>query len=177
MRHVCTTAPSTGAEDAGETRFNLVFQERDKLWIAPLVLIGDVERDDPVIGGARLVLFPDAFAVVGLHREDQIGNGDKLLGQRVRSLRIRACRHGLDAREIREHVLGGRASELVSGANEQDFHTPIIAHDVAMRNPASLAFGKIADPYQFDLVFGMQRIGVRHVLWPLYTAVKAQLPA
>ncbi|MHA3976486.1 hypothetical protein ACW9UR_02265 [Halovulum sp. GXIMD14794] len=89
-RQVHMTAPSTGAEDAGKARFHLVLQERHKLGIAPLILVGDVKRDNPAVGWALLVLLPDAFAVAGLHCEDQIGTGDKLLGQQSRRFGVRA---------------------------------------------------------------------------------------
>ena len=136
-----------------------------------------MQRNDPAVCWALLVLLPDPLAVVVLHREDQVGTGDKLLGQWARRFSVRSRRHSLDAREIPENVLGGRASELVGGANEQDFHARIIAQDVALRNPAFSAFGRVIDPHQFHFVFWVQRIGVRHVLWPLNSAVEAELPA
>ena len=60
--------------------------------------------------------------MVGLHNDDQIGTGNKLFGQRCWGFGIRTSRHRLNARVIPEHILGGRASQLVGGANEQNFH-------------------------------------------------------
>ena len=101
-----------------KTGFGPFFQERDELRIAALILIGDVQRDDAVVGGALLVLLSDPLAVMRLHREDQIGAGNKLFGQRPWRVGIRSGRKHLEARQALEQVFGGRASQLVGGADE-----------------------------------------------------------
>jgi len=69
-------------------------------------------------GGALLVLLPDPLAVVRLHREDQIGAGNKLLGQRPWRSCISSRRQHLEARQILKQVFGGRASQLVGCADK-----------------------------------------------------------
>jgi len=66
----------------------------------------------------------------------------------------------------------GLLSLLAVQTNRTFIHGSI-SPSAALRNPTSSAFGKIADPHQFHLVLGMQRIGVRHILWPPDTAIKA----
>lgn len=137
---VCTTkktAKSTVAHHQVETVGDFGFQELDQLGIAALVLIGDAQRDDPAVCWALLELLPDVLAMVVFHDDDQIDAGNKLFGQRGRRVRIRASRHRFDARVVPEHIFGGRASQLVGGANEQDFHGATLAHGAALRNPRS----------------------------------------
>jgi hypothetical protein len=90
-----------------------------------------------VVGGALLVLLPDPLAVVRLHREDQIGTGNKLFGQRARSLGIRASGQHVEAAEVLEEVFGSWASQLVGGADKENAHDELIAFDTRKWNPCS----------------------------------------
>jgi hypothetical protein len=59
--------------------------------------------------------------MVVFHDDNQVSFSHKLVGQRRWCVRICASRLRLDARVIPEHIFSGRASQLVGGANEQDF--------------------------------------------------------
>ena len=133
------------------------FQQLNQLWIAALVLIGDVERDDPAVGWAIfLELPPDPFAVVVFHDDDQIDACNKLGCQWIRRVRICARRHRLDARVVTEDIFGGRASQLVGGANEQDFHGgDYSAWRCAAESPFSGAW-VMFNLDQFDFIVGIK---------------------
>ena len=98
-------------------------QQVDQNRVIALILIGDEKRDDAVIGGAGFFeLLADMLAVVALHRHDQLCPCDKIGGQRIGAIGVHARRPRLDPVHRSEQVFGGRASQLVGGADKQDFH-------------------------------------------------------
>ena len=155
----CTTkktAKSTFAHHQVETVGDFGFQELNQFGITALVLIGDVERDDPAVGWALLELLPDVLAMVVFHDDDQIDAGNKLFGQRGRRVRIRASRHRLDARVVPEDIFGGRASQLVGGANEQDFHGGNYSAWRCAAESPFLVVVKVFNLHQLDFIVGIK---------------------
>ena len=176
----CTTpktAQSTVAHHLIETVGDFVFQQRNQLWIAALIFIGDVEGDDSVVWGALLELLPDPFAMVVFHDDDQVSLSHKLVGQRGWCIRIRASRLRLDAKVIPEHIFSGRASQLVGGANEQDFHG---RHYSAWRCAAESLFSTVTDAshlYHFHLVVRIEHLKIAATVHGCLHAIERQMTA
>ena len=96
------------------------FEHPDQNRIHELIVVGNVEADDPfaIQAGAE---FPVQLVAVGLlHDEYDVGPFDLFSGQQHDRAVGDACRVGFDARPGRKDLFGGRAAEAIGAADEKD---------------------------------------------------------
>ena len=106
-------------------------QQLNQLGVHESVFVGNIEADDAL----RFQAGPEALLQLGamglLHDEDDVGPIDQLGAERRLGVAVRSSGGGFDIGALREHLLGGRAAQLVLAADEENVLQRLLAAGAA----------------------------------------------
>lgn len=78
--------------DELKPRPSFLFEKRDELGGVPLILVGNIQVDDTVVGWPLFKFLADAFAMLSFHYDNHIRPRYELFGQWTRRILVGASR-------------------------------------------------------------------------------------